>query len=150
LLTENETGFELIATDEDGNVSIVNLEHAKEQTKTGESMEENIKTQLAKTGFTPYTANEINIVFSQNWFLPISKINEMRRTVYDQLTEIRLKNYKREEHQLVKTSHPYPEAKLDFMYNVSNKTLLGNSTNATVLPKSKKHSNYNGIRENLV
>ncbi|KUJ60183.1 peptidase U32 [Flavobacteriaceae bacterium CRH] len=122
LLTEAETGFELIATDEDGNVSIVNLEHAKEQTKTGESIEENIKTQLAKTGFTPYTANEINIMFSQNWFLPISKINEMRRTVYDQLTEIRLKNYKREEHQLVKTSHPYPETKLDFMYNVSNKT----------------------------
>lgn len=122
LLTENETGFELIATDEDGNVSIVNLEHAKEQTKTGESIEENIKTQLAKTGFTPYTANEINIMFSQNWFLPISKINEMRRTVYDQLTQIRLANYKREEHQLVKTSHPYPETKLDFMYNVSNKT----------------------------
>ncbi|MFH6995666.1 U32 family peptidase [Flavobacterium sp. FlaQc-48] len=122
LLTENETGFELIATDEDGNVSIVNLEHAKEQTKSGESIEENIKTQLAKTGFTPYTANEINIMFSQNWFLPISKINEMRRTVYDQLTQIRLANYKREEHQLVKTSHPYPETKLDFMYNVSNKT----------------------------
>ena len=122
LLTETETGFELIATDEDGNVSTVTLEHAKEQTKTGESIEENIKTQLAKTGFTPYTANEINIMFSQNWFLPISKINEMRRTVYDQLTQIRLKNYKREEHQLVKTSHPYPETKLDFMYNVSNKT----------------------------
>jgi len=122
LLTETEKGFELIATDEDGNVSIVNLEHSKEQTKTGESIEENIKTQLAKTGFTPYTADEINIMFSQNWFLPISKINEMRRTVYDQLTQIRLANYKREEHQIVKTSHPYPETKLDFMYNVSNKT----------------------------
>ncbi|KAF2336121.1 peptidase U32 family protein [Flavobacterium nitrogenifigens] len=122
LLTETETGFELIATDEDGNVSTVNLEHPKEQTKTGESIEENIKTQLAKTGFTPYTADEITIMFSQNWFLPISKINEMRRTVYDQLTEIRLANYVREEHQLVKTSHPYPETKLDFMYNVSNKT----------------------------
>lgn len=122
LLTENETGFELIATDEDGNVSVVTLEHSKEQTKTGESIEENIKTQLAKTGFTPYTADEINVMFTQNWFLPISKINEMRRTVYDQLTETRLANYKREEHQLVKTSHPYPETKLDFMYNVSNKT----------------------------
>jgi len=122
LLTETETGFELIATDEDGNVSIVNLEHAKEQTKTGESIEENIKTQLAKTGFTPYTADEITIMFSQNWFLPISKINEMRRNVFEQLSEIRLKNYVREEHQLVKTSHSYPETKLDFMYNVSNKT----------------------------
>ncbi|MBW1657034.1 peptidase U32 family protein [Flavobacterium quisquiliarum] len=122
LLTETENGFQLIATDEDGNVSTVDLEHPKEQTKTGESIEENIKTQLAKTGFTPYTADEINIMFSQNWFLPISKINEMRRTVYEQLSEIRLANYKREEHQLVKTSHPYPETKLDFMYNVSNKT----------------------------
>ncbi|SMP05370.1 putative protease [Flavobacterium hercynium] len=122
LLTENETGFELIATDEDGNVSTVTLEHPKETTKNNESIAENFKTQLAKTGFTPYTADEINVMFSQNWFLPISKINEMRRTVYDQLTEIRLANYKREEHQLVKTSHPYPETKLDFMYNVSNKT----------------------------
>lgn len=122
LLTENENGFELIATDEDGNVSTVKLEHPKEQTKNGESIAENFKVQLAKTGFTPYSADEIDVVFSQNWFLPISKINEMRRNVFEQLSEIRLANYKREEHQLVKTSHPYPETKLDFMYNVSNKT----------------------------
>ena len=121
LLTENENGFELIATDEDGYVSTVNLVHAKEQTKNNESIAENIKIQLAKTGFTPYTADGINVMFSQNWFLPISKINEMRRTVYEQLSEIRLVNYKCEEHQIVKTSHPYPETKLDFMYNVSNK-----------------------------
>lgn len=122
LMTENENGFELIATDEDGNVSVVKLEHSKELTKNNESIEENIKTQLSKTGFTPYTADEISVIFSENWFLPISKINEMRRTVYEQLSEIRLKNYVRKEHQLVKTSHPYPETKLDFMYNVANKT----------------------------
>nr|WP_315256048.1 U32 family peptidase [uncultured Flavobacterium sp.] len=121
LLFEIETGFELLATDEDGNVSTVQLVHPKEQTKNNQSIEENIKTQLAKTGFTPYTADEITIQFSDNWFLPISKINEMRRTVYEQLTETRLKNYKREERKIEKTSHPYPEEKLDFMYNVSNK-----------------------------
>ena len=121
LLTENENGFELIATDEDGYVSTVHLAHAKEQTKNNLSIEENIKTQLAKTGFTPYTANEINVMFTQNWFLPISKINEMRRTVYDQLSAIRLANYKREEHQIVKTNHPFPVNQLDFTYNVSNK-----------------------------
>ena len=122
VLKENETGFELIATDEDRNVSIVNLVHPKEPTKNNESLVENFKINLAKTGFTPYTADEITIEFSQNWFLPISKINEMRRTVFEQLSEIRLKNYVRKEHQMVKTSHPYPEKKLDFMYNVSNKT----------------------------
>uniref|UniRef100_UPI004048FB98 peptidase U32 family protein n=1 Tax=Flavobacterium sp. TaxID=239 RepID=UPI004048FB98 len=122
LLTEIENGFELTATDEDGNVSTVSLFHAKEPTKNNLSIEENIATQLAKTGFTPYNADKINILFTQNWFLPISKINEMRRTVYEQLSAIRLKNYKRKEHQLVKTTHPYPETKLDFMYNVANKT----------------------------
>jgi collagenase-like PrtC family protease len=121
LLFENETGFELLATDEDGNVSNITLVHPKEQTKNNQSIEENIKAQLAKTGFTPYTADEITVQFSDNWFLPISKINEMRRTVYEQLTETRLKNYKREERKIEKTSHPYPEEKLDFMYNVSNK-----------------------------
>ncbi|MBP6759778.1 MAG: U32 family peptidase [Flavobacterium sp.] len=121
VLTENENGFELTATDEDGYVSNVILEHAKESTKNNLSIEDNIKTQLAKTGFTPYTADEITIQFSDNWFLPISKINEMRRTVYEQLTEIRLANYKREEHQIVKTDHPFPVDQLDFTYNVANK-----------------------------
>ncbi|TRX39039.1 peptidase U32 family protein [Flavobacterium restrictum] len=121
LLIETKTGFELIATDEDGNASTVNLVHPKEQTKNNESIAENFKINLAKTGFTPYTADEITIMFTENWFLPISKINEMRRTAFEQLSEIRLDNYKRHEHQLVKTSHPYPETKLDFMYNVSNK-----------------------------
>ena len=121
VLTENETGFELTATDEDGYVSKVQLEHAKEATKKNLSIEDNIKTQLAKTGFTPYTADEITIQFSNNWFLPISKVNEMRRTVYEQLTDIRLANYQREEHQIVKTDHPFPVDQLDFTYNVANK-----------------------------
>lgn len=121
ILKEIEAGFELIATDEDGNVSSVQLNHAKETTKNGESINATFETNLSKTGFTPYVVDEIKIEFSKNWFLPISKINELRRNVLEQLSEIRLKNYVRKEHQMVKTSHPYPETKLDFMYNVSNK-----------------------------
>jgi putative protease len=122
LLSENENGFELTATDEDGNVSSVTLDHPKEPTKNNESIEENFKINLAKTGFTPYLVDEITILFSGNWFLPISKINEMRRKVLEQLTQTRLANYHREERPIVKTSHPYPEEKLDFMYNVANKS----------------------------
>jgi 23S rRNA 5-hydroxycytidine C2501 synthase len=121
LLGENENGFELLATDEDGNTAKVVLNHPKEQSKNNLSNEDNFKINLAKTGFTPYKIAEITITFSENWFLPISKINEMRRAVLEQLSENRLANYKREEHKIIKTSHPYPETKLDFMYNVSNK-----------------------------
>jgi putative protease len=121
LLIETETGFELIATDEDRNVSTVKLDHPKERTKNNESVIENIKTQLNKTGFTPFTAKTITVQFSENWFLPISKINEMRRTVFEQLAATRLENYHREEQPIVKTNHPYPETQLDFTYNVANK-----------------------------
>ena len=121
LFSENESGFELVATDEDGYVCKVNLVHPKERTKNNQSIEENIKTQLVKTGFTPFTASEIKINFSENWFFPISKMNEMRRTVYEQLAAIRISSYKRNERQTIKTTHPYPVTELDFTYNVSNK-----------------------------
>jgi putative protease len=121
VLSETETGFQLEVTDEDGNTAKVHFEHPKEKTKNDQSIEDNIKVSLAKTGFTPYVADEITIQFSGNWFFPISKINEMRRTVYEQLSVERLKNYKREEREIVKTSHPYPVTELDFTYNVSNK-----------------------------
>ncbi|MEY3450450.1 MAG: hypothetical protein RL711_275 [Bacteroidota bacterium] len=121
LLSETAHGFELRVTDEDGNTTHVHFEHPKERTKNDQSIEENIKVSLAKTGFTPYVVEDITIQFSGNWFFPISKINEMRRTVYEQLSVERLKNYKREEREIVKTSHPYPVTVLDFTYNVSNK-----------------------------
>ncbi|MCX6181290.1 MAG: U32 family peptidase [Bacteroidetes bacterium] len=121
LLSETENGFQLLATDEDGHQSSFSIVHAKEKTKTGESIATNIKAQLQKTGNTPYNADEIEIQFSENWFLPISKINELRRTVYEQLTEIRVRDYVRHEQKIEKTSHPYPVADLDFTYNVANK-----------------------------
>ena len=121
ILAEHEDGFVLSATDEDNYTATVVLEHSKNCTKNNESIESSIKNQLAKTGFTPFTADEITIQFSDNWFLPISKINEMRRNVYDQLIEIRKAGYKRIERPIVKTDHPYPETKLDFTYNVANK-----------------------------
>lgn len=119
--TETTQGFLLTAIDEDGHTSQIEMKTSKELTKTGESIEENIAKNLAKTGNTPFTVDELNINFSQAWFLPISKVNEVRREVLEQLMDIRVNEYHREETQIVKTEHPYPEENLDFTYNVSNK-----------------------------
>ena len=59
--------------------------------------------------------------FTENWFLPISKINEIRRIVLEQLIVVRINEYHREEFKLTKTDHPYPVTQLDFTYNVANK-----------------------------
>lgn len=121
LFSEHEKGFELKAIDEDGHTVSFVLESEKEATKTGESIEENIKKNLSKTGNTPFIVDEVSIDFNGPWFLPISKVNEIRREVLEELIVTRVKEYHREEKQIVKTDHPYPVENLDFTYNVSNK-----------------------------
>lgn len=119
--TETATGFQLLAIDEDGHQSVGTIEVAKELAKSQDSVIPNIKKNLAKTGNTPFIVDELEVEFSENWFLPISKVNEIRRDVLERLVDIRVNEYHREEHKLEKTTHPYPVEKLDFMYNVSNK-----------------------------
>ena len=118
--TETNTGFQLVAIDEDGHESVSTFEAEKELAKNEESTIPNIKKNLAKTGNTPFIIDDINVEFSNNWFLPISKINEIRRVVLEQLIDIRIKEYQRIEIQIKKTDHPYPVSQLDFTYNVSN------------------------------
>jgi collagenase-like PrtC family protease len=118
--SETNDGFQLLATDEDGHKSISTFESEKELAKNEDSTIPNIKKNLSKTGNTPFIVDDIDVEFSNNWFLPISKINEIRRIVLEQLIEIRVKEYHREEFQITKTDHPYPVSQLDFTYNVSN------------------------------
>ena len=120
-LTESVEGFVLTAVDEDGHTSTATIASVKELTKTGESNEEAIKKNLAKSGNTPFIVDEITVSFSKNWFMPNSKVNELRREVLELLMETRVKEYHREERQIVPTDHPYPVENLDFTYNVSNK-----------------------------
>lgn len=118
---ESAEGFTLRATDEDGHTSVATLPGEKERTKNGESIVDNIRKNLAKAGNTPFVVDDIRVDFSDNWFLPISKINEARRTVLEQLIDVRLREYRREEQPIAPTEHPYPVTELDFTYNVSNK-----------------------------
>ena len=118
--TETKTGFELEAIDEDGHKSRSSFVQEKELAKNEESTIANIKKNLSKTGGTPFIVDDIEVAFSKNWFLPISKINEIRRVVLEQLIDIRVNEYHRKEFQIKKTDHLYPVSQLDFTYNVSN------------------------------
>ena len=118
--TETIDGFQLLAIDEDGHTSVSSFVSEKEIAKNNESTIPNIKKNLSKTGNTPFIVDELDVEFFRNWFLPISKINEIRRVVLEQLIDIRINEYHLEEIQITKTDHPYPVSKLDFTYNVSN------------------------------
>jgi 23S rRNA 5-hydroxycytidine C2501 synthase len=118
---EISNGFRLTAIDEDGHKSTVIFETEKVAANSLESVLPNIKKNLAKSGNTPFAVVDTVVDFSANWFLPISKVNEIRREVLEQLIDIRIAAYQREEIQITKTDHPYPVQQLDFTYNVSNK-----------------------------
>ncbi len=117
---ETTNGFELIAIDEDGHKSVSTIDAEKEVARSSESVIPNIEKNLSKTGNTPFIVDSIEVSFSENWFLPISKVNEIRRVVLEQLIDLRVKEYHREEYQIKKTDHPYPVSQLDFTYNVAN------------------------------
>lgn len=118
---ETNTGFKLVVVDEDGHQSFSEITTEKEVSKNEDSAIQNIEKNLSKTGNTPFIVDEITVDFSKNWFLPISKINEVRRVALEQLIDIRVTEYHREEYQIKKTDHPYPVTQLDFTYNVANK-----------------------------
>lgn len=119
--SETEEGFQLTVVDEDGHQSISNLVTEKELAKSEESVIPNISKNLVKTGNTPFIVDDIEVEFTKNWFLPISKVNEVRRIALEQLIDIRIDEYHREEFQITKSDIPYPTEKLDFTFNVSNK-----------------------------
>ena len=120
-LSETPTGFILTVIDEDGHQSTSSFEQEKEASTKGEVVLTDIKKNLSKTGNTPFVVDEVTVDFSNNWFLPSSKVNELRREVLENLIDIRIKEYHREEKAIVKTDHPFPVKELDFTFNVSNR-----------------------------
>ncbi|MFZ4544877.1 MAG: DUF3656 domain-containing protein, partial [Saprospiraceae bacterium] len=119
--SDTETGFILHVIDEDGHQCSSSLELAKDAAKNSEGIIENLTQNLAKTGNTPFVADEIVVEFSEKWFLPNSKVNEVRRAALTELAAIRVRDYQRTEQPILKTNQPYPVKELDFTYNVSNK-----------------------------
>ncbi|MGY6648282.1 peptidase U32 family protein [Wenyingzhuangia sp. IMCC45574] len=117
---ETENGFALIVVDEDGHQYTETVDTDKELAKKEGFLVANLEKNLVKAGNTPFIVDEIHIDVTDNWFLPISKINELRRAVLDRLVDLRIEEYHREEQPIEKTEHPYPEKSLDYMHNVSN------------------------------
>ena len=88
---------ELTLVDEDGiKVSIPIT--GGEAAKNPEKMKETFVKQFSKTGESDFYIEDIKIA-SELPFMPVSRINELRRSAFDKLMQKRLDEYKREEHK---------------------------------------------------
>uniref|UniRef100_UPI00402905D2 DUF3656 domain-containing protein n=1 Tax=Candidatus Stercorousia sp. TaxID=3048886 RepID=UPI00402905D2 len=83
-----------------------------------EKIKENFITQLKKTGDSDFYVENIEIL-SEIPFMPISQINELRRTILEKLMNERLKNYKRELQKPLKLVK-FPKENLDYRANIHN------------------------------
>lgn len=117
-LTDTPFGFALTLTDEDDNSVTLSLAREKEPARTPQ--EENLKTQLAKFGNTPFEAVRIDIDFAGNWFLPASVLADFRRQAVEKLISARRINYRRELFVLKPTAHVFPQSTLTYLGNVMN------------------------------
>lgn len=127
LLAENNFGFSLTLTDEDNNSVTLTLPREKEPARTPQ--EENLKTQLAKLGNTPFEAQRIDVDFTDNWFLPASVLSDLRRQAVDKLIAARHTTYRRELVMLKSTSHTFPQTSLTYLGNVMNSRAASFYTN---------------------
>ena len=81
LLEETEQGFRLTFTAEDG--SQHSEEFAAEHQPARTDQTASIRDVLSKLGDTPYTCKDIEVRFSQPWFIPRSTLAEWRRKIIE-------------------------------------------------------------------
>lgn len=58
--------------------------------------EERVRKQLSKTGGTPYTFSDVRIEMGDDIFVPIQKLNDLRRTAIEKMEKQLCDSYKRE------------------------------------------------------
>ena len=92
-----------------------------------------IKKQLSKTDKYPFQITQINVNYDGTLFIPISKINELRRNLFEKLEQEIVKSYR----------HEYKEIKL----NKTENTHSSSSANLSFYTNNLNHlKNISGVK----
>lgn len=113
----------ITAVDEDGNSAQIEYKF-EEFAQNPQKMGENIINQLSKSGDTIFLMDEVNILTEKLPFLPISKLNELRRALLEKLLQERSKE-KRVIEGAERSSAPkktFESQPLDYKANILNQS----------------------------
>lgn len=117
-LTDTENGCELRLTDEDGITATASIAFDKQPAKDVQALRE----QLSRFGGSDFEPTELVVDQAQQWFIPNSLINRLRRAATEALEAARLAAYVRPPRkQAIEPPAPYPEQTLSYLANVSNR-----------------------------
>lgn len=108
----------IIAIDEDFNSVNINLPDG-EIAQNIEKLKQNYASQFNKMGDSNFYLMNIKILDDNLKFIPVSKMNELRRILLNMLSEERLRNYKRKPQKPIGYTQ-FPEREIDYKGNVFN------------------------------
>jgi putative protease len=120
-VSENPCGIQLSVKDEGGYEASLPLTIEKRPAADPVLMEKTYRRQLEKTGDTEFDCAEIVLRLSEPWFVPVSLLNGLRRSVLDALRCARLKDFYKTPLRPGQDGCPYPEKSLDYFGNVLNR-----------------------------
>ena len=92
-----------------------------ETAKNVEKAKENIVKQLSKLGDTEFFASSVTVSDDFKLFIPVSKLNEIRRNAVLLLQNKSAENYEFQRREVNETYPVYPVKELDYSFNISNK-----------------------------
>ena len=119
-LAETADGLSLTITDEDGIEASVTVECTKEPARNETRAKETIIAQLSKLGGTPFETSNITIETRQQYFLPASMLNELRRKAVEELETKRITANRPTDTILALDDIPYFQTTVDGRANIVN------------------------------
>lgn len=118
-LTETEDGFELKAQVQDGRICSMHFPAEHQIARTDQTA--GIKEVIGKLGDTIYCAKDIEICFTQPWFIPRSLLADWRRSLVEKLSD---DNGMAREEARRPQQRISPGSTADFDFNISNRLSL--------------------------
>ncbi len=119
-LAETADGLSLTITDEDGIEASTAVECTKEPARNETRAKETIISQLSKLGGTPFETSNITIETRQQYFLPASMLNELRRKAVEELETKRITANRPTDTILALDDIPYFQTTVDGRANIVN------------------------------
>lgn len=91
-----------------------------ELAKKQHEAQDTIIKQFLKSGESEFIVDYVFVNLFEFPFIPVSKLNEIRRRLFDEFSKYRLQNYKYETKEISKTNHPYLSKNITYKENVFN------------------------------
>jgi len=121
---QSENGLLLTVRDEDGCVSETWLAAEKEMARQAGNLVLTAEKQLKKSGGTPFAVQAVQVSLPPDIFYPAAVFNELRRKALAEHLAKRLREYGRQEVQLLANDFPWPAEALTYLDNIANRKAM--------------------------